>query len=194
MADDDSALAAHTLERLARLVRAGDYAGGLNPAQREALRYLARANRFSDSPGALTNYLGATKGTISQTIKALIAKGLVEKKQRAGARNSVALSLTAQGHALLGDDAWVQFARTLKETLKGKTRQRLAKILDRLLSDACVRQGVAGFGVCATCRAFRENGRSLDPAGPHLCMVFEVALSKAQSRQICVAHTPRNIP
>ena len=53
------------LERLARLMRSASQTQGLNAAQWEALRYLSRANSFSNSPGALTRYLGATKGTIS---------------------------------------------------------------------------------------------------------------------------------
>ena len=65
------------LERLTRLMRAGEHEGGLNPAQWEALRYLSRANRFSNSPIALTRFLGSTKGTISQTIKALERKGFI---------------------------------------------------------------------------------------------------------------------
>ena len=72
--DVDGRMIMWPLERLARIMRAREHEGGLNPAQWEALRYLSRANRFSDSPGALTRYLGATKGTISQTLMALERK------------------------------------------------------------------------------------------------------------------------
>ena len=75
----DNASIAWPLERLTRLMRAGEHEGGLNPAQWEALRYLSRANRFSNSPIALTRFLGSTKGTISQTIKALERKGYIAK-------------------------------------------------------------------------------------------------------------------
>src|SRR5436190_7638078 len=94
------------LERLARLMRAGEHGDGLNPAQWEALRYLARANRFSNAPGALTKYLGATKGTISQTVMALERKGLVSKSRRESEKRSVSLVLTPKGEALLAGDPW----------------------------------------------------------------------------------------
>ena len=76
MADDedddaDGQMIVWPLERLARLMRAREHEDGLNPAQWEALRFLSRANRFSNAPGALTRYLGATKGTVSQTLMAL---------------------------------------------------------------------------------------------------------------------------
>ena len=64
------------LERVSRLARAASFEHGLHPAQWEALRYLASANIFSNSPKALARYLGATKGTVSQTLAALVAKGL----------------------------------------------------------------------------------------------------------------------
>jgi predicted transcriptional regulator len=62
--------AAHLIDRLERLTRAGEGLG-LNPAQWEALRFLARANRFSRSPAAVADYLASTRGTVSQTLIAL---------------------------------------------------------------------------------------------------------------------------
>ena len=38
------------LERLARVLQNEAHTGGLKPTQWEALRYLARANRFSRTP------------------------------------------------------------------------------------------------------------------------------------------------
>ena len=59
---------AHLIGRLDRLMRSGVAVEGLNPAQWEALRYLARANRFSRPPAGLADYLGSTRGTVSQTL------------------------------------------------------------------------------------------------------------------------------
>jgi hypothetical protein len=38
---------------------------GLQPVQFEALHYLTRCNRYSDTPMAVTEFLGQTKGTVS---------------------------------------------------------------------------------------------------------------------------------
>ena len=114
--DDDSEadgrMIVWPLERLARVMRAREHEDGLNPAQWEALRFLGRANRFSDSPGALTRYLGATKGTISQTLMALERKGYISKAARLGGRKSVRLALNqvmCQESAALADGAEVAF-------------------------------------------------------------------------------------
>jgi DNA-binding MarR family transcriptional regulator len=178
------------LERLARVMRAREHDDGLNPAQWEALRYLGRANRFSNSPGALTRYLGATKGTISQTIKALERKGFIAKAARAGERRSVSLSPTSKGDAILARDPWMQLASDA-DKLGGKTRRRLCKGLTELLAGELKRAGLSGFGTCSSCRFFREKGRDHDPHGPHLCMRFDEALSADETRRICIEHEER---
>ncbi len=176
------------LERLARLMRAGEHEGGLNPAQWEALRYLSRANRFSNSPIALTRFLGSTKGTISQTIKALERKGFIAKAPRENEGRSINLSLTPKGNEALKHDPLSEFSKSL-EDLNGKTRRRLAKGLAELLETELKRRGQPGFGTCPTCRYFREKGREDDGGGPHSCMYFDVALSGAEKHMVCIAHS-----
>ena len=178
-------------ERLARLMRAREHGGDLNPAQWEALRYLARANRFSNSPGALTRSLGATKGTISQTLMALERKGFVVKAARTGEGRSVSLTLTEKGLAALKDDPWQKLAAAIDE-LGGKTRRRLGKGLRELLSAEAKAGALASFGTCDTCRFFREKGRDREAAGPHLCMLYEQPLTPDDAQRICVAHEAKD--
>ena len=170
-------------ERLSRLMRAAEHDEGLNPAQWEALRYLSRANRFSNSPGALTRYLGATKGTISQTVMALERKGFIAKSAREGEKRSVELNLTAKGEDVLKKDPWAKFAAAA-EDLGGKTRRRLAKGLSELLDGALKQGNHLSFGQCASCRYFREKGEG----SGHFCMLLEAPLTVDDSRRICVEH------
>lgn len=176
------------LERLARLMRAGEHEGGLNPAQWEALRYLSRANRFSNSPIALTRFLGSTKGTVSQTIKALERKGYIAKGPRENEGRSINLSLTPKGNEALKIDPLAEFSRSLDD-LSGKNRRRLAKGLGELLETELKRREQPTFGTCPTCRYFREKGRETDDGGPHSCMYFDVALSGPETHLICIAHS-----
>ena len=186
--DADGQMIVWPLERLARLMRAREHEDGLNPAQWEALRFLSRANRFSNAPGALTRYLGATKGTVSQTLMALERKGYISKTLREGGRKSVSLSLTPKAIEALTRDPWADLARAA-EDLGGKTRRRLSRGLAELLTREIARSGLASFGVCASCRFFRERGRAEDVAGPHLCMLFEEALSEQDAGKICREHS-----
>ncbi|MGE3874113.1 MAG: MarR family winged helix-turn-helix transcriptional regulator [Parvibaculaceae bacterium] len=179
----------YALERLARLMRAAEFGNGLNPAQWEALRFLARANRFSNSPGALTRYLGATKGTISQTVKALERKKLIEKSERPGEKRSVVLRLTPAGTEMTAKDPWTALARS-SEALGGKTRRRMEKGLAEMLAQEIARRVAPSFGICTACRFWRADARQDDARGPHLCMLFDEPLSAAETSQICIAHEP----
>ena len=194
MSEDDEhaggAMIVSLLERLARLMRSREHSDELNPAQWEALRYLNRANRFSNSPGALTRYLGATKGTISQTLMALERKGFIAKSTRVGEKRSISLMLTPKGRAVLAGDPWNALAAAAGE-LGGKTRRRLAKGLRELLAGELQRGKLDSFGQCPNCRFYREKGRSSDPSGPHHCMMFDQPLTTAETQCICVAHEAR---
>jgi DNA-binding MarR family transcriptional regulator len=184
--DQDAAgLIVSTLERLARLMRAADFGDGLNPAQWEALRYLARANRFSNSPGALTRYLGATKGTVSQTVKSLERKSLIAKSGRADEKRSVALGLTDKGRGTLARDPWRVLLDQV-EDLGGKTQRRMAKGLAALLDAEIARGGHPSFGSCPDCRFFAEDGEVFH------CTLFDAPLTGPETSLICVAHSPKN--
>ncbi|MFN2812475.1 MarR family winged helix-turn-helix transcriptional regulator, partial [Escherichia coli] len=69
--------------------------------QLSALHYLARCNRYSDTPLGVTEYLGLTKGTVSQSLKVLEGRGLISKLPDARDRRSVHLRLTDAGRALI---------------------------------------------------------------------------------------------
>ena len=71
------------LDRVNRMTRGLQYAQGLNPAQWDALRFVARANKYSRTSGALARFLGTTKGTASQTVNALEKKGLLTRRHDA---------------------------------------------------------------------------------------------------------------
>jgi DNA-binding MarR family transcriptional regulator len=189
MAEDDtptSAASRFKLERLARLMRQQGHGKGLVPVQWEALRYLARANVLSNSPGALARFLGATKGTVSQTLLSLEKKGLIEKSTRGGDARSVALKLTEQGKALLAQDDLLILERDI-ENLSDKTRKRMDRALDELLRAAFLRLKEPSFGTCQTCRYFREGGSGASDQ----CMKVNAALTEEETKLICIEHVER---
>ncbi len=174
------------LERLARLMRQQGHGHGLNPAQWEALRYLQRANRLSNTPGALARYLGSTKGTVSQTLASLEAKGLVVKLLRDDDGRSVALTLSEAGANILAQDGLKSLGTDI-EVLKPKIRKRFDKAIEVLLQAEVQRQGEPSFGNCTTCRYFRE-ATSIN-AG--YCMKLNTSLTNEETALICVEHVER---
>ena len=71
------------IERISRLLQSEARNSGsdfnLQPIQLNALHFLRRANRYSNTPQGVTEYFGLTKGTVSQTLIALEKKGLISK-------------------------------------------------------------------------------------------------------------------
>ena len=179
--------AAQLIDRLERLARSGEQTGGLNPAQWEALRYLAHANRFSRTPAALADYLASTRGTVSQTLIALVEKGLVARTPSARDKRSVELSLTAHGEAMLRSDPLLALARDI-DGAAGRRARDLAASLRATLRNAIARNDGRAFGACLTCRHFRADVRRSGP--PHHCALLDEPLSEADSRAICVEQEP----
>lgn len=175
--------AAYLLDRLERLARSGVSVGGLNPAQWEALRYLARANRFSRTPAALADYLGSTRGTVSQTLIALEQKGLATRSASRRDGRSVVLALTRRGEALLRQDPIQDLARDIAVGTGGNPSDLLTALRAVLLATITRNEGRA-FGVCNTCRHFLRNARS-GTAAPHQCGLLDEPLSDADSEAIC---------
>jgi DNA-binding MarR family transcriptional regulator len=176
---DAARRAAELIGRLDRVARADERSGELNPVQWEALRYLARANRFSRTPAALAEYLGSTRGTVSQTLMALAAKGYVEKRASARDGRSVDLGLTAAGRDALAGDSIAGLAEDLAA---GTDAAKLADLLAAGLRAVLARRGGKAFGACRTCRHFCAGGK----ASPYRCALLDEPLSAADADLICV--------
>lgn len=172
------------LDRIARVAREAQFSDGLNPAQWEALRYLARANRYSRSPGALAEYLGCTKGTVSQTLIALEQKGYVIRARDAVDRRGMRLELSEAGRAAIARDPILTLERAA-EMLDEEVRAPLVKGLSRLLYDLQTERGIRRFGVCQDCALHCCDGHQAHPAGANHCGANGEVIQPGDERRIC---------
>lgn len=92
---------------------------GLNPAQWAALRYFAQATPSARSVVAFAHYHGTTKGTASQTIAALLKKGLLDRSRGERDRRTVNLELTPAGRAVLENDPLNELAAAIASLSDG---------------------------------------------------------------------------
>lgn len=174
------------LERIGRLLTTEAHAEGLYPVHWEALRYLERANRFSMTAAALTAYLGLTKGTVSQTLNALEAKGLIRKRVDQRDRRSKRLSLTAKGRSLMNRDS-LKATTAAIDKLGRSTQKQLAASLEAFLSARLATQNRQPFGQCRDCRYFASQ----HPDGaPHYCQLLEEKLGESDALSICFEQQP----
>jgi DNA-binding MarR family transcriptional regulator len=175
---------ANIVNRLGRTIHALQFAEGLNPAQWEALRYLAKANRYSRTPTAIAEYLRTTKGTASQTLRSLAAKGLISKATDRTDRRVVLLDVTAAGHGVLARDPIRRLARSAE--CLGPDLERANGLLQRLAAGLEAAAGLKGFGLCADCTHFCKNAAAASDQGPHRCGLTGDGLATAEAGQICV--------
>ncbi|MDO3387678.1 MarR family transcriptional regulator [Gilvimarinus sp. SDUM040013] len=173
----------HLLDRLSGLLRTEvrrlESAETLQPVQLEVLDYLKRANRFSDTAMSVTEYLGQTKGTVSQTIKVLQGRGLIHKTPDAEDRRVVHLVLTRKGEQVLNQLKPSPLLQQALGSLSPDCQQSLAAGLMELLSAMQRTNKAKAFGQCHSCQ------HNLNRNGGYWCGLTEEALSVDDVELIC---------
>ncbi len=175
-----------TLERLCNLLRvearAHGAVDGLLPVQLEALHYLSQCNRYSDTVQGVTEFLGQTKGTVSQTLKVLESRALVRKVPDARDRRLVHLALTPAGRRMVAKVVPARFLEQAVQALPEPGRDALGQGLEALLRAAQRANQGRSFGACKTCR---YNERA---AGTFRCGLTAEPLSATEVERLCREH------
>lgn len=175
------------MERIGNLLRVELRQEGakhsLQPAHLQALAYFARANRYSNTPAALTDYLGVTKGTASQTLMVLEGLRLVTKREDKTDRRITRVVLTPKGRSLLDKllppAVWVHANTHLGVAATRQVEEAMAALLCALQ----IANQSRTFGVCSTCtHLLQEGGRKFR------CGLTEEALDNEDVSLICREH------
>lgn len=185
--NDASASAGHVAENivhLARLVHGGASDHCLTPAQWTALRYFARANRLSRTPSAFSEFHATTRGTASQTVKSLIALGLLERHAHESDGRSALIEVTPAGHEKLSGDPLAALTRAIAALAEAElgtfnaTISRLSKTMAQL-------RAAPVFGNCGDCGHCDTTGD-----GPAYCRCTQTVLAKADMGALCIDFLP----
>lgn len=173
------------LERLSSLTRVWfrqhPLLADLQPIQLSALVYLARCNRYSNTPLAVTDYLGLTKGTVSQSLKALESKGLIVKTQNAEDKRSVHLELSEQARGLVAAVVPPAFLADAAQRM-GTSAVELEWLLSDLLRNVQRNEDVPSFGLCNSCFYHQQVD------GQPFCGLTQEPLSHHEAELICWEH------
>jgi DNA-binding MarR family transcriptional regulator len=175
------------IERLGNLLRTDSRRGGtehgLQPVQLEALHYLSVCNRYSDTPMATTEYLGQTKGTVSQTLKVLEKKGFLNKMADDIDKRVVHLKVTRAGDKLLQKFIPSRQFKEACQQLSEESQTQIVSCLKELLQTTQRTNGMKTFGVCHTCRynQKKKNNR-------YFCNLTQEPLTITEIQLICREH------
>lgn len=175
------------LERIGSLFRTEQRNAGagsqMQPVHQDVLHYLARCNRYSNTPAAVTEYLQITKGTVSQSIQVLERRGLVLKQPDTRDGRIVRLRLSARGRRLADrlrtSATWDQ----LTDTIGACELSTAERVLTRILYTLQERNSFQSFGQCDTCRHFRQQENTT-----FHCGLTGESLQLTETRQICREH------
>ncbi len=179
---------AELVVQLGRIAHGSGYTGGLTPAQWSALRYLSRANRFSRTVSAFAEFHATTRGTASQTVKGLVARGYLSRIRSRRDGRSARLEVTDSARAILARDPSEALVRAAG-ALPASARSHLATGLERLLGHLVQGRRKRPFGVCTSCahlgaeRCWRGQPR-LE------CAFFGELLEETELDQICINFQP----
>lgn len=155
---------------------------GLQPVQHDALYYLSICNRFSDHLVALTQFLGLTKGTVSQTLKIIENKGLINKTKDKTDKRLTHIHLTESGWKYISASTPPENFQLAVSSFSEKQQQDLVTHLRQCLSTYQNFNKVTGFGVCKTCRYNQQ------PNGSFFCGLVEQKLSAKDVDKICIEY------
>jgi len=174
------------IERISNLLRSEERkkfaAIGLQPVHVQVLDYLSTCNRFSDTPAAVAEYLGLTKGTISQSIQVLERKSYVEKSQDTQDGRVVHLALSAAGKQLLDEIKPLDIFAQAQHAISTQGFSTLEAALNSILAELQKANNARSFGVCQSCINF------IEVENHYLCNLTQLPLSQTDAKKICREH------
>lgn len=171
------------IERLANLLRQETrFEGqslGLQPIQQEALYYLSTCNKYSDTTLAVTEFLGLTKGTVSQSLKILEKKVLIIREKDRNDKRITHLKVTEKGKLFLSKTCPPKkFTESVNE-LTNEQQNETATLLSEILKNYQKSTGRTAFGVCTNCKFNQRTSEGF------LCGLTKETLTTEDTTLIC---------
>ncbi len=180
---------ADLIAQLGRIAHGEGFVDGLTPAQWSALRYFSRANRFSRTVSAFTEFHATTRGTASQTIKSLVNQGYLTRTRSERDGRSARLDMTHKGKAALADDPLDILAGAAR-ALSPTARSGLESALERMVRHVAQEYGRCLFGMCPSCMHLRGDGSCVEGKPLYECGFLDEPLKNAELDELCVNFAP----
>lgn len=180
------------IERISTLLRSEERkkysAIGLQPVHGQVLEFLAKCNKYSNTHASVAEYLGLTKGTVSQSIQILERKNFLQKTIDSQDGRVMHLSLTEKGHVLIDELKPLDIFRQAEAKVDHLEFDTIQNALQSTLSVLQQVNHSKSFGLCRTCSYFTVE------AHHYQCGFTDEALDRDDTDKICREHTPKPNP
>jgi DNA-binding MarR family transcriptional regulator len=173
---------ADLLVHLARLAQSAANSP-LTAAQWTALRYFARANPVSRTPSAFSEFHATTRGTASQTVRALVDLGFLARHADSRDRRSTRMEVTQAGHDMLAQDP-LRALRSVLRNLSAEDQGSLSRMIRQVVTDLATQRGAPVFGTCSDCNHCDTSGAQA------YCHCTQTLLAMPDMAAFCVDFRP----
>jgi DNA-binding MarR family transcriptional regulator len=181
------------LNKLAMVLRWGAWQQsgrhGLHPTQAQVVTLLA-ARPTGMRVRELAAALGVTPATTSDSVAALVRKGLVDKSPGPGDARAVVVTLTPRGQQeAAAISTWPDAMLAAVDDLDAAERGALLRVLVKMIRSLQERQAIPAARMCVTCRFFDPYAHP-DADRPHHCKFVDAPFGDAELRVDCLDHDP----
>ncbi len=158
---------------------------GLSPTQGQILAALATEAPLTGTD--LSKRLGITLPTISDSVKALVDKGLVRRKSDPRHPRASLLELTASGSTrATSARAWPEFLATAVSSMSEPEQQAFLTGLVKMIRTLQENGQIPTHRMCVTCTHFEPNVHDGD--APHHCRFVDAPMAERHLRIDCAEH------
>jgi DNA-binding MarR family transcriptional regulator len=180
------------LERISLVMRADQWAiagtAGLNPTQTHVLTFIAGRGAAGARVGAIAAQLGVTPPTATDSVAALVRKGLLTKSADAEDARAVTLRVTGAGRDVVrAIGLAITATEKALDTLSLKEQADLLLLVIKTIRALQIAGALAPQRLCVTCRYFRPNVHD-DARAPHHCDYVDAAFGAEALRIDCGEH------
>ena len=149
---------------------------GIQLVHMEILQYLLICNHYSNTAQALSEYLGQTKGSISQSLKLMENVGHIKREPSIKDKRSMKLYLTNKGEECLEKI-------TKNAGLSCEENEEVISAIRSLLHKWQIGNSKKGFGQCQSCRYNKKLNKN-----EFICGLTNDSLSLVDIKKICREH------
>lgn len=153
---------------------------GIQSVHLEILQYLSICNAYSNTAQALSEYLGQTKGSISQSLKIMEKSGHIERQPCPKDKRFFKLHLTESGKECLKKASKDLLKLAHQNDQHGSEQETVIK---SLLKNWQQSHSQEGFGQCLSCR-YNESQKNQR----FKCGLTGEKLKKSETLKICREH------
>jgi len=180
------------LERISIVMRADQWAiagtAGLNPTQMHVLTFIAGRGEAGVRVGAIAAQLGVTQPTATDSIAALVRKGLLTKSADVKDARAVTLRVTPTGRDVVrAIGLAITATERALDTLSVEEQTNLLQLVIKTIRALQVTGALAPQRMCVTCRYFRPNVHD-DAKAPHHCDYVDEPFGAQALRIDCGEH------